>query len=610
MASRAIGLGAASRPSGWIMDRPRDLLLVIATPLAIVPLAGLAQLRLSVEEIAMYVAAFGALGHHLPGMMWAYGDRELFERFKIRFTVAPVFLLAVCIAFSITHLNALAVVTLVWGVWHGLAQVYGFARIYDTKAGANSTFTAELDKVLCVAWFGAGIFFSQGRLGNLLEIFYQCGGPVIPAAAIHGFQTFWAWGTGLVTLLFVGNFAARHVRGEPQSFLKPLLMASSFAFWWYSMVGIHNVILGIALFEIFHDVQYLTITWAYNRRLVDKGHGMGPFSRFLFRPKGLMVALYVGLVLLYGVAALVSEKMGESLVQRVLLGAIVASGFLHFYYDGFIWKVRERTIRDGLDLQGGAGPVQPSAGIPGWLIHGSKWSLFVVPLALMATAEGTGLAAPKGVRYQAIVDTLPQDAGFRVKLGIALWGEKRGDEAVAQFEKALALDPDNAEAYLRLGNVQRARGDAPGAIASFQEAIERDGGAQAYNNLGVVYQEQGQLDRAADLFARAAALEPDGDYFSNLGSVRLAQGREGEAKRHYERAIAANPDSAEAHHNLGVLLQGQGQLALAAEHFEHAVRLRPRDPRVRRALLELRAELADRDRRRREIERQIRDSTS
>jgi hypothetical protein len=40
------------------------------------------------------------MGHHLPGMIRAYGDRALFERFKWRFILAPLFLLAVCVAFS------------------------------------------------------------------------------------------------------------------------------------------------------------------------------------------------------------------------------------------------------------------------------------------------------------------------------------------------------------------------------------------------------------------------------------------------------------------------------------------------------------------------------
>ena len=62
----------------------------------IIPAIYLVKQVLSMENIALYVGAFGALGHHLPGMMRAYGDRGLFAQYKIRFIVAPIFLAAIC----------------------------------------------------------------------------------------------------------------------------------------------------------------------------------------------------------------------------------------------------------------------------------------------------------------------------------------------------------------------------------------------------------------------------------------------------------------------------------------------------------------------------------
>ena len=39
------------------------------------------------------VAAFASIGHHLPGFLRAYGDRELFRRFRWRFLLAPPLML-------------------------------------------------------------------------------------------------------------------------------------------------------------------------------------------------------------------------------------------------------------------------------------------------------------------------------------------------------------------------------------------------------------------------------------------------------------------------------------------------------------------------------------
>jgi len=120
---------SASHRKLWILNSWRDLVLYVGTPLLLVPAFALAQARWSPQDIYLFVAAFGAMGHHLPGMIRAYGDRALFDRFKIRFVVAPVALLAVCVWSSVYNIQAIQLVALAWGIWHGMMQTYGFCRI-------------------------------------------------------------------------------------------------------------------------------------------------------------------------------------------------------------------------------------------------------------------------------------------------------------------------------------------------------------------------------------------------------------------------------------------------------------------------------------------------
>ncbi|MGC2626430.1 MAG: hypothetical protein WA269_06300 [Candidatus Udaeobacter sp.] len=90
---------AGRKPSLWILDSWRDLALYVCTPLLLVPMFIAAQGVWAAEDIYLVVAAFGAMGHHLPAMIQAYGDRALFERFRWRFICAPIFLVIVCAAF-------------------------------------------------------------------------------------------------------------------------------------------------------------------------------------------------------------------------------------------------------------------------------------------------------------------------------------------------------------------------------------------------------------------------------------------------------------------------------------------------------------------------------
>src|SRR5438046_4955010 len=99
---------AAPKKALWILNSWRDLILYVGTPLFLVPMFLLAQARWSAQDIYVFVAAFGAMGQHLLGMIHAYGDLALFERFGWRFIAALIFCLSVCLAFYCWHLTRLA----------------------------------------------------------------------------------------------------------------------------------------------------------------------------------------------------------------------------------------------------------------------------------------------------------------------------------------------------------------------------------------------------------------------------------------------------------------------------------------------------------------------
>src|SRR5437870_13915813 len=179
---------ARSRPNFWILNSWRDLILYVGTPLLILPVFALAQSRWSPQDIYLFVAAFGAMGHHLPGMIRAYGDRALFERFRWRFIFAPLFLLMTCIAFYWWDLKGIILVVFFWGVWHGMMQTYGFCRIYDAKTGTFDALTRRLDFATCGLSFATAVLLSPQRMADTLEMYYASGGPLVPPSLLHNAQ--------------------------------------------------------------------------------------------------------------------------------------------------------------------------------------------------------------------------------------------------------------------------------------------------------------------------------------------------------------------------------------------------------------------------------------
>src|SRR5438876_2395413 len=386
--------GAAPKKTLWILNRWRDLILYVGTPLLLVPMFVLAQARWSAQDIYVFVAAFGAMGHHLPGMIRAYGDRALFERFRWRFIFAPIFLLGVCIAFYWWDLKGIILVVFFWGVWHGMMQTYGFCRIYDAKVGSFAALTRRLDFAACAIWFAAAVLLSSQRMADTLETYYASGGPFIPSWLLHNAQQVMLAGAIAVSVLFLFNFSRMWAEGKRPNPVKLALLITSISFWWYCNNAVTNILAAIALFEVFHDVQYLSLVWIYNRSRVEKDSSIGGFMRFVFRRSGSLLGLYIGLVFAYGSLAYFNSRIEVETIKRVLTGVVAASGLLHFYYDGFIWKVRERSTRESLGLAGGSTSVSSNDLLPGWLLHGLKWvGVFVLPLAALWIGQTHGPAA-------------------------------------------------------------------------------------------------------------------------------------------------------------------------------------------------------------------------
>src|SRR5207247_11395156 len=191
-----------------------------------------------------------------------------------------------------------------------------------------------------------------------------------------------------VSVVFLIHFGRMWIVGKRPNPVKLALLVTSIAFWWYCNNLVANILVGIALFEVFHDVQYLSLVWIYNRNRVEKDSNIGGFMRFVFRRSGSLVGLYVGLVFAYGSLSFINAHLGIETVKRILTGVVTASALLHFYYDGVIWKVREKSPRQSLGIRGGTADASTRPFLPSWGLHGAKWvAVFVIPLPALWFTE-------------------------------------------------------------------------------------------------------------------------------------------------------------------------------------------------------------------------------
>ncbi len=567
------------KKSLWILDSWRDLLFYVGTPLLLVPMFALAQARWSAQDIYLFVAAFGATGHHLPGMIRAYGDRALFERFRWRFIFAPIFLVAVCVAFTWWDLKGLVLVVFFWGVWHGMMQTYGFCRIYDAKAGSFAALTRRLDFAVCAIWFASAVLLSPQRMADTLETYYASGGRFIPPVLLHGAQEIMFAAAIATSVLFLANFGRMWAVGKRPNPVKLALLGTSIAFWWYCNNGVTNILAGIALFEVFHDVQYLSLVWIYNRSRVEKDRSIGGFMRFVFRRSGSLVGLYIGLVFAYGSLGYLKETDIE-IVRRVLTGVVAASGLLHFYYDGFIWKVRDRSTRENLGLTGGNTVASANPLLPSWLLHGLKWVVvFVVPLSALWIGQSRS-TTPEIVRAGLAVQDVPESTRARVRYGDALQKADRFSEAGEQYQDALRVSPTAERAHYGLGQVFLAESKLPEAESEMKQALRDDSrNGDIHSDYGYVLEALGRKDEARSEYEKAIKLNPkSGKVHYNYAMFLMFNRELDQAIAEFETALYREPNHSEAHYHLGRALYLKGDLEGAKKHYVETARLDPKAP--------------------------------
>jgi tetratricopeptide (TPR) repeat protein len=375
-----------------------------------------------------------------------------------------------------------------------------------------------------------------------------------------------------------------------------------------------NILAGIALFEVFHDVQYLSIVWIYNRNRVEKDRTVGGFMRFVFRRSGSLIGLYVGLVFAYGSFAYFNSQLQIDNIKRILTGVVAASGLLHFYYDGFIWKVRESATRASLGLTNdGTADIARQGILQGWLLHGMKWAAgFVLPVSMLCLWQihGAGSDLDRAAR---VVGGVPTSVTHRFDYGVALENAGQRDEAMHQFqlvlaqkpthaeahfhvaellgddakfdpaleqiERAIALDPNNGEFHFRRGEILRRIGRTDEAIAEYEQSSKLDARVAqphfAYADLLVA---QNKLNESIAEYRAGLRIKPaEMTAHFRLGKVLAATEQFDQARTEFEAAVRLDPTLAAGHNNLGSIYVRLGRIDDAIAEFSEAARLQPDD---------------------------------
>jgi tetratricopeptide (TPR) repeat protein/S1-C subfamily serine protease len=155
--------------------------------------------------------------------------------------------------------------------------------------------------------------------------------------------------------------------------------------------------------------------------------------------------------------------------------------------------------------------------------------------------------------------------------------QKKWDLALADYNKALTLNPNNPRAYIARADVYEERKEWDLALADYNRAIEIDANfAAAYGSRGVFYQTRKQWDLALADFNKAITIDPNHpNSYGMRGIFYIVQSQEELAIADLTKTIEINPYSVVAHSMRGVAYESMEKQDLALADFNKAIELDP-----------------------------------
>jgi superkiller protein 3 len=177
--------------------------------------------------------------------------------------------------------------------------------------------------------------------------------------------------------------------------------------------------------------------------------------------------------------------------------------------------------------------------------------------------------------WRQVIEQDPNNAPAYLGLGNRLRDQNKLEEAIAAYERAIAVDPNYAFGYVGLGNALRENNQLESAKVQYEQAIELNPNLPGvYWNLGNVLADLGNFQGAIAQFRIALKLKPDSvPVYNDLGAALLRLGNVEEAIATYNQAIELGSQFVSSYLGLGNALRENNQLDQAIEAYKSAIQL-------------------------------------
>lgn len=175
-----------------------------------------------------------------------------------------------------------------------------------------------------------------------------------------------------------------------------------------------------------------------------------------------------------------------------------------------------------------------------------------------------------------------QDLQSAFSLGVEAYNQDQYEVALENFLKASKTAPDEPNVWGNLARTQAKLRDFDGAIASYEKAITLNPEDTAfYQNVGSIYAAKGDAAKAKEYYEKAAekaaATNPEaaGGAYYNMAVGYINAGKNADAKEALEKALSYDPNHADAHYQLALVMLGMNMIEESVGHLKKYLELDP-----------------------------------
>ena len=194
--------------------------------------------------------------------------------------------------------------------------------------------------------------------------------------------------------------------------------------------------------------------------------------------------------------------------------------------------------------------------------------------------------------YQRAADMDPEDAHTLDALGQALLADNQLDEALKQFKLLAEADPEDTEALIHIAEIQRRQGKYEDALVTIRKARKQDPNSlEAGFNEGLLLDQLGRFDEATQTFEKMVDLTSHangaytneektnrGFFLERLGAIYHEQNKTDQAIATYQKMVDMGGETAVRGFEAQVETYGEAKIFdRAVEVARKAVAANPKD---------------------------------